>query len=120
MYRILKVALASLIFKDSKILVYVIKEVFEAVHYSRHKIYFYFWQKLLKQFLSGYYKKLNVYGVRLEFHGKLGVGGNSKKRSYYYSIGRCSNSTKYFKIDTSSSVFNTDTGIVGFTYSIFY
>lgn len=42
MYKILRVALASLVFKDSKILVYVIKEVFEAVHYSRHRIYFYF------------------------------------------------------------------------------
>ena len=66
------------------------------------------------------YKKLNIFGIRLEFHGKLGVGGNSKKRSYYFSMGRCSNSNKQLKIDSTNSFFKTATGVVGFTYSIFY
>lgn len=120
LYKILKLAAASLIYKDTSVLMFAIRDVFESVHYSRHRIYFRFWQKLLQYFLAKYYKKIGVHGMKLEFHGKLGVGGNSKKRSYYYKVGSCSNSTKYFKVDASSSFFKTDTGVVGYTYSIYY
>ena len=118
--KILKITLASLLYKDSKILIHVIKEIFEKTHYSKHKMYFIFWKNFIKGFLVKFYKRLAILGLKLEFHGKLGVGGNSKKRSYYYSVGRCSNSTKLFKIDSTNSFFRTQTGVVGFTYSIYY
>ena len=119
-YKILKLALSSVVYKDSSLLVYIIKKVFESVHYSQHRVHFLYWKTVIKKFLSKYCKKLNVFGIRLEFHGKLGVGGNSKKRSLYLTWGRCSNSSKLFKVDSTNSFFKTDTGVVGFTYSIFY
>ena len=119
-HRVLKILIASLLFKDSKILSHIIKDMFESVHYSRHRIYFSFWRDLIKRMAIKYYKKVNVRGIKLEFHGKLGVGGNSKKRSYYYTMGRCSNSTKLFKVDSTNSFIWTSTGAVGFTYSIYY
>jgi len=120
LYKIIKMLLASLIFKDSKLLTNIIREVFEFVHYSKHRMYFIFWRTIIKNIFFKYYKKLGVLGVLLEFHGKLAVGGNSKKRSYYYSFGRYSNSTKDLKVDSSNNFYRTETGVSGFTYSIFY
>ena len=119
-YKILKLFISSIVFKDTSILMWTIKNTFENVHYSKHKIYFVFWGSLVKKLLLDSFKKLGIFGVKLEFHGKLGVGGDSKKRSYYYHAGRCSNSTKIFKIDSSHSIFKTETGVVGFTYTLYY
>lgn len=119
-YKIIKILYASVVYKDSSLLILIIRNMFENAHYSKHRIYFHFWSYLIKSFLSNSLKKLNIFGLKLEFHGKLGVGGNSKKRSFYYDIGRCSNSSKIFKVDISNSYFKTATGVVGFCYSIYY
>lgn len=41
-YKILKIMMASLLFKDAKLVIYMIKEIFEHVHYSKHKTYLIF------------------------------------------------------------------------------
>lgn len=119
-YKIFQLVLASLMYKDTKILMHTLKMIFECVHYSKHRMYFNFWKFLIRSFLTKFYKKFSILGVRLEFHGKLGVGGNSKKRSYYFHKGRCTNSTKDVRMDSSNFFFGTTTGVVGFTYAIFY
>lgn len=118
--RIIKIFVASVVYRDSSIIIPVIKDVFHSVHYSKHNIYFNFFNYLIKYFSKFYLKKFKAQGLKLEFHGKLGVGGNSKKRSYYYTIGKFSNSSKKLKVDYNKGQFWTDTGAVGFSYYIFY
>jgi hypothetical protein len=111
---------SSLRFKDAALLPPLIKQMFEPVHYSKHRALFSFWRSIIFTLLPQFLVLYNVGGLKLEFHGKLGVGGNAKKRSYYFSRGLASNSTKFLKIDTASGQIRTATGVVGFTYSIFY
>ena len=42
MYKILKLSFSSLVYKDSSLLVHIIKKVFERIHYSQHRTYFIF------------------------------------------------------------------------------
>lgn len=111
---------ASLKFKDTQLVSPLIKSLFEGVHYSKHRMIYYFWRAVVHNILPKFFILYNLGGVKLEFHGKLGVGGNSKKRSYYFKRGLGSNSTKFLKIDATSAQFRTATGVVGFTYSVFY
>lgn len=112
--------IASLRFKDATILTPIIKRMFEGIHYSKHRFVYYFWRYVIHMLLPRLFTSYVVGGLKLEFHGKLGVGGNSKKRSYYFKRGLGSNSTKFLKLDTASGQIRTDTGVVGFTYSVFY
>lgn len=119
-HRLLCVLFSSMRFKDAALLPPVIQQMFEPVHYSKHRSLYFFWRSLIFVLLPHFFIFYNVGGVKLEFHGKLGVGGNAKKRSYYFSRGLASNSTKFLKIDTARGQIRTATGVVGFTYSIFY
>lgn len=118
--RLLASLIVSLKYKDSCLFVPLLQQMFEFVHFKNHRRLFYFCRRLI--FLSSvkFFSTAFVLGISLCFFGKLGVGGNSRKRAYKYKYGLVSNSTKLLKIDYSNLFFRTETGVVGFTYSVYY
>jgi len=95
-------------------------KIFETTFYRKHKKILY----LLKLFLSNYFivylKIFNCYGFTLKVRGKIGVGGNSKKKKSFMRVGSSGFSSKSLKFSTSKGVIKTTVGVLGFRCFIFF
>jgi hypothetical protein len=70
--------------------------------------------------MSVYLPFFKCVGFFLKIRGKIGVGGNSKKRRYSIKIGRCSLTTKSLKFNLYSGSIRTLVGSLGLNLAIFY
>lgn len=103
------------VFKNGQGLLIFLKKMFRDIHYSKHNSYYTHVGFLLKNIIEPQLKFFDCQGVRIVFRGKLGVGGNARKRSLKYSTGMYSFSTKFIKINRNYDVIRTKTGVVGFS-----
>lgn len=106
--------------KDPRVLIKVIVGSFQKVHYSKHKPIFRMWEFFIKHYADKYLLAYNVAGIKLEFRGKLGVGGNSRKRAYIFRVGLSSNSSKITKSLLQQDIVRTTTGVFSCNLSIFF
>jgi ribosomal protein S3 len=67
-----------------------------------------------------YIEALGIKGFFFDIRGKVGVTGNSKKRHFFFRIGKTSISTRTFKIDHQQRVVKTATGSLGLTMILSY
>lgn len=118
--QILGVLYYSLLLKDSYIFVSFFKKIFEKSNIKLHKKLIYGLKKVLNLLFKPLFKFLGVLGVFFNIKGKIGVSGNAKKRRYYFSIGEHSFSKRTLKMDYSFSTVNTFTGVLGFSFIIFF
>lgn len=107
-----------LLFKECSGLATFIRNLFQKVHYSKHKPYFGFVGQLVNDVFRGEINKFHCLGLRIVFRGKLGVGGNSRKSALKYSVGVFSSSTKAIKINRNFSTIRTKTGAIGFSVTL--
>lgn len=105
----------ALILKETKALTLFIKKLMREVHFKKHPFYFTFVGSLIRDSIQPQLHKFNCLGLSVVFRGKLGIGGNARKRSLKYQTGMISSSSKYVKLSRSIDVVRTKTGIVGFT-----
>lgn len=103
------------VFKNGQGLLIFLKKIFRDIHYSKHNSYYTHVGFLLKNIIEPQLKLFDCQGVRIVFRGKLGVGGNARKRSLKYSTGMYSFSTKFIKINRNYDIIRTKTGVVGFS-----
>lgn len=103
------------VFKNGQGLLIFLKKMFRDIHYSKHNSYYTHVGFLLKNVIAPQLNLFDCQGVRIVFRGKLGVGGNARKRSLKYSTGMYSFSTKFIKINRNYDVIRTKTGVVGFS-----
>jgi hypothetical protein len=118
--RLIAIVLSFLRFKDPELVMYAIIDTFEHMHYSKHKLLFRLWCYLITIFPKVYMNFYRVGGLKLEFRGKLAVGGNSKKRAYLFKVGLNSNSSKITKTLLKQGVIRTATGVLSCNLSIYY
>jgi hypothetical protein len=118
--RIIYAVVCALKFKDCLIISSVIKFLFERQHYSKHRFIFYMFKYLVRRLSPNVMRLVGAMGFQIVFRGKLGVGGNAKKRRYKYKTGMCSNSAKSLKLNSLNSYVRTATGVFGYTISIYY
>lgn len=104
--------------KDTKALTLFLQSIMQVEHYSKHTLFFNFASQLIKDVFTPWIHKFNCLGVSIVFRGKLAVGGNSRKRSLKYKTGMLSSSSKYIKINRTSSIVRTKTGAVGFVVTV--
>jgi ribosomal protein S3 len=106
--------------KSSKNICKYIKKKLDNVHFKKHRRYFLFFFKILNKFIKPIFKHLNIKGIKLTFRGKLGKGGNSRKRVMSYKAGEFSLSNKMLCINSNKWDVWTKTGTVGCSMHIFY
>lgn len=106
--------------KNSKNICKYIKTKLDNVHFKRHKSYFLFFLKILRRFITPNLQILGIKGITLKFKGKLGRGGNARKKTMFYGRGCYSLSNKLLCLNKNSWDVWTKTGTVGCTFQIFY
>jgi hypothetical protein len=106
---------SALILKDSKALTTFIRNLLRDMHFKEHPFYFNFVGYLVRTVIQPQLHHFACLGVSVVFRGKLGIGGNARKRALKYQTGMVSSSSKYVKLTRSQDVVRTKTGIVGFT-----
>ena len=87
--------------------------IFKNLDYKLHKKFFYFFNFFISNYLFNYVKKFGISGFSLAIKGKIGVGGNSKKRRYYIRIGKLSLTNKSLKVSSSLILINAMNGQLG-------
>jgi hypothetical protein len=106
--------------KNSKLLCKFIKRKLDSVHFKKHRSYFLFFFKILNLYVIPNLTLLKVKGITLKFKGKLGRGGNSRKKTTFYHKKYYSLSNKCLSLNQHKWNVWTQTGAVGCVFQIFY
>ncbi len=118
--QIIGIVYYSLLLKDSSIFVNFFRKILEKLSVKTHKKVFLGLKKLLKDLFKPIFNFLGVYGLFFNVKGKIGVGGNAKKRRYFFYYGVHSITNRNVKVDIKYTSVWTITGSLGFTFLIFY
>ena len=117
---IIEIFLIFFIKKDVSLLSNWLKNTMEGIYYKNHKKFL----NLFKMLFSFLFKYLNshflVKGIFFRLKGKIGLGGNSKKKKFNLNLGSFSLSKKFNKIDYSKNSIKTVSGMLGFCLFIFF
>lgn len=106
--------------KNLKNLCKYMKKKLDTVHFKKHRFYFLFFFKILNKYIKPNFQSLQIKGIYLVFRGKLGKGGNSRKKVMFYKSGYYSLSNKLLCLNTQKWDVWTRTGTVGCTMRVFY
>lgn len=118
--QILGIIYYSFLLKDSSIFVNFLKKILEKLDVKLHKKVFLGLKKLLKDVFKPIFSFLGVCGLFFNIKGKIGVGGNAKKRRYFFYYGAHSITNRNIKVDVKYIPVWTLTGSLGFTFLIFF
>lgn len=116
----LKMLILVFLSKDTILFTNWLKYFFETLYYKNHKKFitllkyvFYFFFKYLKNYL-------NFKGLKFLIKGKISLGGNSKKKKQYFSLGSFSLTKKNTFVNYNKNFINTISGTLGFFFFIFF
>lgn len=112
--------LVNMWLKNLKNICKYIKKKLDSVHFKQHRLYFLFFFKILNKYIKPNFTDLQLKGVYLIFRGKLGKGGNSRKKVMFFKEGHYSLSNKLLCLNTQKWDVWTRTGTVGCTMRLFY
>jgi hypothetical protein len=117
---ILHIFLINLWLKNSKNICKFFKNNLNSIHFKNHRKLFLFYFYIFDFFINPNFNLLQIKGITLKFKGKLGKGGNSRKKTLFYKKGSYSLSNKNLALNRNSWNVWTQTGSVGCTFQIFY
>lgn len=106
--------------KNLKNICKYIKKKLDSVHFRQHKAYFLFFFKILNKYIEPNFNDLQIKGIYLIFRGKLGKGGNSRKKVMFFKKGYYSLSNKLLCLNTQKWDVWSKTGTIGCTMRLFY
>lgn len=112
--------LVNIWLKNLKNICKYIKKTLDNIHFKKHRLYFLFFFKILNKYIKPNYNQLQIKGLYLVFRGKLGKGGNARKKVMFYKNGYYSLSNKMLCLNTQKWDIWTKTGTVGCTMRLFY
>lgn len=76
-----------------------IKKKLDSVHFKKHRMYFLFFFRILNRYILPNFQILQIKGITLKFKGKLGRGGNARKKTMFYHKGYYSLSNKFLSLN---------------------
>ena len=106
--------------KNSKNICKFIRNKLDNVHFKFHRKYFLFFFQIFNKYVLPNFKLLHLKGITLKFRGKLGRGGNSRKKTLFYKKGYYSLSNKLLCLHRNSWDSWTKTGSIGCTFQLFF
>lgn len=116
----INVILISLYNKDITLLKNVIKYILENLHFKKHKRFLYNLKVILKSIAYVFFYRFQCLGLYIKIKGKVGVGGNSKKRKYIFKLGSFSFTKKSQKLSYVKDSIRTYSGVLGFESYLTY
>ena len=96
-----------ILFKNS------LKNILENLHFKTHRKFLYNLKLILKSLSYIFYTKFKCLGILIQVKGKIGVGGNSKKRKFLYKFGSFSFTKKNQHLNYSKDSIRTYSGVLG-------
>jgi hypothetical protein len=75
---------------------------------------------ILKSLSPIFYSRFKCLGLFIRVKGKIGVGGNSKKRKFVYKLGSFSFTKKNQKLAYSKDSIRTYSGVLGMEIYLTY
>jgi len=116
----LNLLLVVLYTKDAMLLKNAIKSILENLHFKTHRKFLYNLKIILKSLSYIFYSKFKCLGLSIRVKGKIGVGGNSKKRKFLYKFGSFSFTKKNQKLSYAKDSIRTYSGVLGFEVYLTY
>ena len=92
----------------------------ESLPFKNHKKFFTFFRNFFLKNERIFLNIFNIKGFFFDIRGKVGVAGNSKKRHFYFYIGKIDTSTKSTKVEQKLGIIKTHTGCLGTTFILSY
>ena len=108
----------SLARRDSRLLLSYIASLLERSHFKGHRQALLGYSKALASSFSELGPRLGILGFRLKIRGKIGVGGNAKRRAYAIDLGGHSLSKKSNRVSFFFCRARTLTGILGLSLTL--
>lgn len=118
--RLIGILYYSLLLKDASIFTNFFGGLLEKLNVKLHKKLFLGLKKLLKDVFRPIFAFIGVVGLFFNIKGKIGVSGSAKKRRYFFSYGEHSLTSRAIKIDSKLTSVWTFTGVLGFSFLIFF
>jgi len=118
--RLIGILYYSLLLKDASIFTNFFGSLLEKLNVKLHKKIFLGLKKLIKDVFKPIFAFIGVVGLFFNIKGKIGVSGSAKKRRYFFSYGRHSLTSRAIKIDSKLTSVWTFTGVLGFSFLIFF
>lgn len=106
--------------KNAKNICKYIKKKLNNIHFKKHRIYFLFFFRIFNKYIIPNKEILHLKGVDFRFKGKLGRGGNSRKKTMFYKKGYYSLSNKNLAMNYNKWDVWTKTGSVGCSLKLFF
>lgn len=116
----LNLLLVFLYNKDVVLFKNAIKSILENLHFKTHRKFLYNLKIILKSLSPIFYSRFKCLGLFIRVKGKIGVGGNSKKRKFVYKLGSFSFTKKNQKLAYSKDSIRTYSGVLGMEIYLTY
>lgn len=116
---LLEIVILVLYSKDLRLLNNWIVKVSERMHFKLHKKFFYLIKMVFYKYFFLYFKYFGCLGFFLKVKGKIGLGGNSKKRNII-KIGKFSLTSKKLKIKFEQGQIRSYSGTLGIEFLLSY
>ena len=110
----------SFYMRDIQLLFNWFIKLMEKTHFKNHKKFLNLFQSIILNYSNAFLEILKIEGFFFDIRGKVGVAGNSKKRHFFFKIGKISLSNKNVKIDHQKNVLKTNVGSLGVTMILSY
>jgi hypothetical protein len=109
----LNLILMSLHSKDATLLKNAISSILEDLPFKKHKRFLYSLKVILRTLAKVFFIQFKCKGLYIKIKGKIGVGGNLKKRKFLFKLGSFSLTSKMQRVNYSNGVIKTYSGILG-------
>lgn len=106
--------------KDIILLKNTLKSLLEKLHFKKHRKLLYNLRVLLKSVIHIFFYKFKCLGLYIKVKGKIGVGGNLKKRKFLFKLGSFSFTKKSQKLVYVKDSIRTYSGVLGFESYLTY
>ena len=117
---ILGILYYTLLLKDVDIFTNFFKKTAENINLKLHKKLFLGLKKLIKDIFKPLFRLLSVGGIFFNIAGKIGASGSVKKKRYFFFFGKHSLTTKTLKFNSKKTFIWTPTGVLGFSFYVFF
>lgn len=92
----------------------------EKTHLKNHKKFLNLLKAIMIKYSHIFLESFRLKGFFFDIRGKVGVAGNSKKRHFFFRIGKINLSKKDAKLDYQQNIVNTSFGVLGVTMILSY
>ncbi|MBK8208546.1 MAG: hypothetical protein IPK87_17450 [Planctomycetes bacterium] len=111
---------SSLLFQDIYLLRNWLQIKMIKMSFKKHRRFLYFLKVFLISSFLPYIKKFNLKGFYIKVKGKIGLGGNSKKRTYVIKCGKFARYNKSLKLYYDFFSVSTLSGVLGIKIILLY